>query len=101
MRTYAVYMMTNKKEGTLYIGVTNNLSRRVCEHKKGIRGGFTKRYNLEKLVWYETGDGIHAAIETEKRMKKWKREYKINVIEKMNPSWEDLSDDFLNIELLD
>ncbi len=92
--------MTNKKEGVLYIGVTNNLPRRVYEHKKEILGGFTKKYNLKKLVWYEVTNDIHVAIETEKCMKKWKRQYKINIIEEMNPDWKDLSEDFLDPKLL-
>jgi putative endonuclease len=100
MRTYFVYMMTNKKRGTLYIGVTNNLPRRVYEHKKGILGGFTKKYNLRKLIWYEVTDSIRIAIEEEKRMKKWKRQYKINVVEEENPNWNDLSEEFLDSELL-
>ncbi len=92
--------MTNKKRGTLYIGVTNNLPRRVYEHKKGILGGFTKKYNLRKLIWYEVTDSIRIAIEEEKRMKKWKRQYKINVVEEENPNWNDLSEEFLDSELL-
>lgn len=90
MNTYFVYILTNRKDGTLYIGVTNNLKRRIYEHKVGYRGGFTKIYGLKKLVWFQTFNDIIKAIENEKRMKKWKRQYKINVIEKLNPEWEDL-----------
>ena len=90
MKTYYVYIVTNKKNGTLYLGVTNSLKRRIYEHKIGYRKGFTKKYGLKKLVWFQTFNDINRAIEIEKRMKKWKRQYKINVIEHFNPKWEDL-----------
>lgn len=80
--------------------MTNDLTRRMYEHKKGTFEGFSKRYNLKKLVWYDQTDDISSAIETEKRMKKWKRQYKINVIEEMNPEWKDLSEDFLDMDLI-
>ena len=95
-----MYTLTNKKKGVHYIGVTNDLTRRMYEHKKGTFEGFSKRYNLKKLVWYDQTDDISSAIETEKRMKKWKRQYKINVIEEMNPEWRDLSEDFLDMDLI-
>jgi putative endonuclease len=87
-----VYIVTNKKNGVLYIGVTNNIARRIWEHKSGDIKGFTKRYNLDKLVWYETHENIADAIAREKQLKKWEREWKIDLIEKMNPSWIDLFD---------
>ena len=90
MKTYYVYMMTNKHHNVLYIGVTNNLIRRVYEHKEGLIEGFTKKYNCHELVWYQQTDDVTAAITQEKRMKKWKREYKENVIREMNPEWKDL-----------
>jgi putative endonuclease len=90
MKNYYVYILSNKKNGTLYIGVTNSLKRRIYEHKVGYRGGFTKKYGLKKLVWFQIFNDINKAIESEKRMKKWKCEYKINVIKQMNPEWEDL-----------
>ncbi len=90
MRAYYVYMMANKHNTVLYIGVTNNLLRRVREHKMGVNEGFTKRYNCHKLVWYQELHNINEAIRLEKRMKKWKREYKENVIREMNPEWKDL-----------
>ena len=90
MKIYYVYMMTNKKYGTLYIGVTNNLLRRVIEHKQKVIRGFTEKYNLNKLVWYEQTNDITLAIQKEKQMKKWYRKYKENVIEEHNPNWNDL-----------
>ncbi len=95
MKSYYVYMMTNKYNKVLYIGVTNNLIRRVYEHKNGLIPGFTKKYNCHKLVWFEESGNIESAILKEKRMKKWKREYKENVINEMNPAWRDLYDDLL------
>jgi len=93
-KSYYVYILTNKKNGTLYIGVTNDLERRVYEHKNKIIEGFTKKYNLTKLVYYEETDDVVAAIEYEKRMKKWYRKWKIELIEKDNPEWEDLAEDW-------
>lgn len=92
MRSYFVYIMTNKKYGTLYIGVTNDLSRRVSEHRKGVFDGFTKLYCLHRLVWYEVHESIEDAILREKRLKKWNRDWKIRLIEEMNLLWEDLAD---------
>lgn len=92
MRSYYVYILTNKKHGTLYIGVTNNLIRRVDEHRRGVHEGFTKRYNLKKLVWFDVTDDVSAAIWREKCMKKWYREWKIRLIEESNPEWRDLYD---------
>ena len=95
MKTYYVYIMTNKTNRVLYIGVTNNLIRRVYEHKKGMVKGFTEKYKCTKLVWYESTTDINSAIKKEKQMKKWKREYKENLINKMNPEWKDLYDDII------
>ena len=92
MNTYFVYILASKKHGGLYIGVTNNLKRRIYEHKNGIIEGFTKRYFVKNLVWYDTTDSIESAITREKQMKFWKREWKINLIERTNPNWNDLSD---------
>ena len=98
MRTYYVYIMTNTHNTVLYIGVTDDLVRRVYEHKEGLIEGFTKRYNCHKLVWFqETSDAI-SAITQEKRMKKWKRKYKENVIHDMNPGWKDLYDVLLQCD---
>lgn len=90
MRTYYVYIMTNQNNKVLYIGVTNNLQRRVYEHKNGLFEGYTKKYNCKKLIWYKQTGDINSAIREEKRMKKWKREFKENVINEMNPEWNDL-----------
>ena len=87
-------MLTNKGNNVLYIGVTNNMERRMYEHKNKLIKGFTKKYNCEKLVWFEDTNDIESAIVKEKQMKNWKRQYKLNVINKMNPDWNDLSNDF-------
>ncbi len=91
---YYVYILTNKKNGTIYIGMTNDLERRVFEHKNKLVDGFTKKYKLDKLVYFETYQYVNDAILREKRMKKWKRQWKINLILEDNPSWEDLAIDW-------
>ena len=93
MGQYFVYMLTRKKNGTLYIGVTNNLLKRVYEHKNNLVEGFTQKYNVHKLVYYEIYHHIHDAITREKRMKKWRRSAKLRLIEESNPEWKDLSED--------
>jgi putative endonuclease len=85
-----IYIMSNKKNGTLYIGVTSDLIKRVYEHKEGFIDSFTKKYNLKSLVYYEVFDEITEAIKKEKRLKSWKRDWKIELIEKENGEWEDL-----------
>ncbi len=95
MKRYYVYIMTNKNNTVLYTGVTNNLIRRVYEHKNNLVEGFTKKYKCHKLVWYQETNSIESAIAQEKRIKKWKREYKENLIKKMNPEWKDLYDDLI------
>jgi putative endonuclease len=90
MKQYYVYMLASKKNGTLYIGVTNNLLKRVYEHKNNIIGGFTQKYSVHNLVYYEEHNEIGKAITREKQMKKWKRQWKIELIEKFNPQWKDL-----------
>ena len=94
MNNYYVYIITNKTNNVLYIGVTNNLERRVYEHKNKLIEGFTKKYNCEKLIWFEQSNNIESVIVKEKQMKTWKRQYKLNVINKMNSEWKDLSKDF-------
>ncbi len=91
MRTYYVYIITNKWNTTLYIGVTNDLGRRMYEHKQGLVEGFSKKYNLRKLLYFEETDDVQAAIEREKQLKKWRRDKKIVLIKKVNPQFEDLS----------
>jgi putative endonuclease len=95
MKEYFVYMLTNRRNGTLYIGVTNNLVRRIYEHKFDQIEGFAKKYNLNKLVYFEKTSDIHSAISREKRLKKWNRAWKIKFIESLNPDWKDLSEDFI------
>ena len=87
---YFVYMMASGRHGTLYVGVTNNLARRVFEHQSKAKSGFTARYDVVRLVWYEAYDSIHEAITREKSLKKWRREWKLHLIEDFNPSWSDL-----------
>ncbi len=91
---YYVYILANKKNGTLYIGVTNNIVRRLFEHKNKFNEGFTKRYDINILVYFEMYQYITVAIKREKNMKKWKRQWKIKLIEKDNPEWSDLSFDW-------
>ena len=88
-----VYIMTNKPRGTLYLGVTTDLVRRVGEHKQGGGRSFTARYNLDKLVWFESFDHVELAIQRETSLKRWSREWKIELIEKANPAWRDLFED--------
>ncbi len=87
---YFVYLLARKKDGTLYLGVTNDLARRVHEHKSKQNIGFTSRYDVDRLVWYEEFDRIYDAIDREKSVKKWRRAWKIKLIEDMNPEWTDL-----------
>ncbi|WP_139959267.1 GIY-YIG nuclease family protein [Flavicella sediminum] len=96
MKQFYVYILASKKEGVLYIGVTNDLERRVLEHKTKINKGFTSKYNIDKLMYFEIFSSIEAAILREKQMKKWKREWKVNRIVENNPSWEDLSKEWFN-----
>jgi putative endonuclease len=93
-KTYYVYILTNKPYGTLYIGVTNDLQRRVEEHKQKKVEGFTKRYGLDRLIYYEQTTDVTSALAYEKKLKKWNREWKIALIEKQNPEWKDLSEFF-------
>lgn len=90
MKKGYVYIITNKPDGTLYIGVTSDLPKRIWEHKNKAVEGFSKKYNLDKLVWYEVFDNVENAIMKEKQMKEWQREWKINRIHEMNPNWNDL-----------
>ena len=90
MKKYYVYILANKRNGTLYIGVTNDLIRRVYEHKNDLIDGFTKKYVVHRLVYYEQYDDVANAIQREKRLKKWNRQWKIKLIEKENPEWEDI-----------
>ncbi len=90
MKQYYVYILSNASK-TLYVGVTNNLDRRIYQHKKKWIDGFTKKYNVTKLVYYEITDSITAAIKREKQLKNWKRQWKIDLIEMTNKEWKDLA----------
>jgi putative endonuclease len=90
IKNYYVYILASKRNGTLYIGVTSNLAKRIYEHKHKSIGGFTKKYNVDRLVYYETTEDVESAILREKRLKKWKRQWKVELIEQKNPNWKDL-----------
>jgi len=92
MSAYYVYLLAAKRNGTLYLGVTNDLIRRVHEHKSKAAAGFTKRYDVGRLVWFETYDDPENAIAREKDIKKWRRGWKLRLIERSNPQWIDLYD---------
>ena len=89
-KTFSIYITTSKKNGTIYIGMTNNLLRRIIEHKTGLDNGFSKRYKVHKLVYFEQTKYVNIAIAREKELKGWTRIKKTNLIEKSNPSWSDL-----------
>ena len=91
-RQYYVYILASKRNGPLYIGMTNNLARRVWEHKQGLIKGFTQKYDVNRLVYSESFARARDAIEREKRLKKWNRAWKIQLIESVNPGWKDLSE---------
>jgi len=93
-RKPAVYILASKRNGTLYVGVTSNLIKRVWEHKSDLVGGFTRKYGVHRLVYYEIFDAMPEAISREKQMKRWHRAWKLRVIEEMNPTWRDLWEDF-------
>lgn len=91
-KQYYVYILANKRNGTLYTGITNDLVKKVYEHKNNLVEGFTKKYNIHMLVYYESTQNIMSAITKEKQIKAWKRTWKLNLIEKMNPDCNDLYD---------
>jgi putative endonuclease len=95
MKTYFIYIMASKKNGTLYTGMTNNLMRRVEEHKNNETDGFTNKYGVHRLVYYESTNDVQTAISREKQVKKWRRQWKIYLIEQENPNWDDLYDGLL------
>ena len=90
---YWIYILANKYNNVLYIGVTNDLQRRVFEHKNKLVEGFTQKYNVDRLVYYESTEDVEAAILREKQLKNWRKEKKLVLIERMNPKWLDLSED--------
>ncbi|NRC53236.1 GIY-YIG nuclease family protein [Neoaquamicrobium sediminum] len=85
-----VYILASRKHGTLYIGVTADLERRIWEHREGLMQGFIRKYSVDRLVWYRDYDDIRDAIDDEKRIKKWRRKWKLDLVEAMNPEWNDL-----------
>ena len=94
---YYVYILASSKNGTLYIGFTSNLPERIFEHKHHLTPGFTSRYNVDKLVYFERFEDVKQAIRHEKRLKEWNRNWKKDLIEKFNPEWRDLYDDLNNL----
>ena len=95
MKQPAVYLLATGKRGTLYIGVTSNLVARTWQHREHVVAGFTKRYDVTKLVWYELHGTMDAAILREKQLKKWNREWKLRLVQEFNPDWRDLWDDIV------
>ncbi len=89
-KSYYVYILASKRNGTLYIGVTSDLKKRIWEHKNNLVEGFTKKYKVHLLVYYESTNDVRSAITREKQLKKWNRKWKIGLIEKNNPQWKDL-----------
>jgi putative endonuclease len=92
---YHVYLLASRRNGTLYCGVTSDLIKRVWEHKEGVVQGFTERYGVKTLVWFETHEDVIEAIAHEKQIKEWKRAWKLEMIEKANPTWRDLYEELL------
>jgi putative endonuclease len=93
MKQPCVHLMASKRNGTLYVGVTSNLAQRIWQHKNGLAEGFTKRYHIHMLVWYEVHAIMETAIAREKAIKEWQRAWKVALIEKTNPDWRDLYDE--------
>jgi len=92
---YYVYILASKRNGTFYIGITNDLVRRVYEHKNGLIKGFTQKYGVNKLVYYEQSESVESVIQREKQLKVWHRKWKIRLIEETNPEWNDLYDSII------
>ncbi len=92
-RQPGVYILASVRNGTLYIGVTSNLMGRIVQHRDGLTGGFTKRYGVKRLVWFQMADTMEAAFTREKQLKVWRRAWKIELIEAENPAWRDLAED--------
>jgi putative endonuclease len=95
MSEYYIYILANKRNGTLYVGMTNDLARRVYEHKNDFVQGFTKKYGVHCLVYYEQCDDFDSALQREKQIKEWKRAWKLELIEKVNPLWKDLFEEII------
>lgn len=92
-KVFYVYMLASARDGTLYLGVTSDLIKRIWEHREGLFEGFTKKYAVKQLVWFEVHTEARAAITREKQLKKWNRDWKINMIQQVNPDWRDLYED--------
>jgi len=95
-KNFYVYIMASKRNGTLYVGVTSDLLKRVWEHKMKLVEGFTETYDIDRLVYYEQCQDVEYALRKEKRLKKYNRQWKIDLIEKLNPDWEDLYEELLS-----
>jgi len=95
MKSYYIYILANKRNGTIYTGVTSDLIKRIYEHKNDLVEGFTKKYKVHELVYFEETNDVESAIKREKQIKAWKRSWKLELIEKENPSWKDLYHDLL------
>ena len=95
MKQYYVYILASKKNGTLYIGITSDLVKRIYEHKQNLIDGFTKKHNIHDLVYYEHHNKVEEAIQREKQIKKWNRKWKIRLIEEKNPGWNDLYNEIM------
>jgi len=95
MNNYYIYVLASKRNGTVYIGVTNDLQKRIWEHKNKIIKGFTEKYLVDKLVYYEATPDINSAIQREKQLKSWNRKWKLELIEQENPCWKDLYPDII------
>jgi putative endonuclease len=96
MKSYYVYILASQRNGTLYIGVTNNLARRHYEHESKAVEGFTSKYSVHRLVYYMQTEDVESAIRHEKQLKRWNRKWKLDLIEKLNPEWKDLSEELFN-----
>ncbi len=99
-KVFAVYIMTNRRDGVLYVGVTSDLPTRAVQHKAGLIDGFTKRYNLKRLVWCRWFHDADQAIKFEKQLKRWRRDWKLQLIEEMNPGWDDLLPDLMGADFI-
>lgn len=95
MKTFYIYILASKKNGVLYVGITSNLIQRIYQHRNSLIDGFTKKYHITKLVFFEETNDINEALTREKRLKKWNRAWKIELIEKTNPNWDDLYDSLI------
>ena len=95
MKQPCVYLLTSRRNGTLYTGVTSNLIQRVWQHKNNLVDGFTKKYSVHNLVWFEVHETMQSAIEREKAIKEWRRAWKIELIESVNPQWRDLGEEMV------